>query len=1290
MKKRDRGGVEMQNELMEKLEGLPCAYMLVASDDDGTILYANDACYELLGCTNKEFQLKYGMRFSALLAVQDYLKVQQFLTSEQQQLRNLELLPQGKKATPTWVSASIKKHPELACYYVLLFPIQAYKQQEQDLKIMGDKIIHILQNTYLDIIEFDPETYTIKKHTGKTYFKSDTLEGQDVRNLIHSLIHEQDVSIFNNCCRKMECVPTDTSQGFKSACEVRLQTLQKEYTWTRLTSMRYQEHENEPYGIVIFANINAEKEATIKYVEQSLFYQAMLSAQSGYGHVDLSEDRITKVGGIWNLYNEFIDNKSYSEIFTSFIHKIVFTEDREHYINVMDANSIIKSYENGITHLGCEFRRIVDQNCLSWMEIAIYPFENPINHHIMALMYLRNIDEKKKQGQAVVRHMQYDDLTKLLDKEFVLDKIVEYLEHGGEQENNILLIVDIDGLRTINEAHGYLIGDQVIKKLGTSITKAFRKRDILGRYDGDKFIVLLKDIDDFQFHTCLDRLYELIETTQDPKYQVHIGVAFINGKEDIESCIRHANEALYQAKKNHLAFAIHDAKDEQQAKISDIEALDEEDQEILQTLKYVKNNAMESFETLLGKQGEIAYLVHPKTYELLIGNQAFYSRFGLQAEHCKGKTCYELLHHRKDPCPFCQKANWTSDRYYMYRDYNEVLEQEFLIKNKLISWKGNTTLLAIAVDLSNDKSIAASLENDATEANAIINGVQNMQKANGYEEIMHQALEAIGNYFKADCVRFWRMEHKKIDAEDTLTFARSHIAMSMIQVESQDADAINAWLEDHKWASEIMIESQEFMMLESYSMYQLMKRKQINNTRWLTLRDESKTLGLIEINNMNVNFQNQSFMTSLMTFITNELNKQQMMENIIYQANHDALTGLLNRSRYDADLKSFNEELVTSVAVIAANINDLGTINANLGTKAGDDYLRYLADCLSDIFKKATIYRLNGDEFQIILTNTSTEQVEKSIQRLHKKLKSFAKFSVSTGYAWDCIEKKVQPLIQTAIQSMMVNKQNYYLQMNNNRDNEHLDIQNQLIKSLDHGDYFVYLQPKFDIRIHQVVGAEALIRYRDEAGNIVPPIKYVPLFEKNGLIRYIDLFVFKEVCKILERWRSKDTLCPVISLNFSRMTMLEYDLIELMDEIVSNYQIEKKYIEIEITESYADVGKAALYQSAKRIHDAGYAIALDDFGVDYTNLSILSDIDVDVVKIDKSLIHSITLQKKNQIILKDVIQMCRDLNVEIIAEGVEQEEQRDLLKSLGCYLIQGYLYSKPIGIQEFEAKFLKG
>lgn len=1275
--------------LNEKLNGLPCAYAIIKNDSDGTIIFANDIFYRIINSTQLDLAYRYGMRFSAILPVDDYMVIQNYLNEEHPKPLRMELPLKVGDDSEVWTLAAFQKSDVSDYYYALFVDIANFVQMKEERAIYEMKMKNIFEYANFDMIDFCIDTWQIVQCQCNMYFNN---ENKCDTTIQHCLLEDDWVlpeyhQLIQNCIE--ETKKSTSMNRSRNVCEVQMRNRQDEIVWTKLTFITYLVNEKK-YGVLILTNIHAEKVATENYIEQSLFYQSMLNAQDAYGHIDITANCFMKMGGLWNLYNELINKISYSELYRSFIEKVVHPDDRAHYIDVMSCENITNSYENGITSLGCEFRRIVDQNKMHWMKIVIHPFRNPLNQHIMALMFIYNIDEQKKQLRTIATSAaQYDSLTKLYNRKTSSELIAHYLYHMHEQEICAVIIIDINNFRTINQNEGYMIGDKILLYLSNVITTVFRKRDIIGRYGDDEFIVLLKDVERVRLEKRLEKLFQIIAQQTELGFTICAGIVYAKQGDSMVNCIKQATIALYEAKKKKGTY-IFFHNDE-----SILQSLDEDEQ-----FQALMNQEMlveaeegykhdHSFDGFLSTEGDIAYLVNPRSYELILGNQSFYSRVGLTPDECIGRPCYEIIHKRQHPCPFCQKANWTTDKYNMYRNYNNALEQDFLVKNKLVSWNGETTLLAFAIDLSNDKSVVDLVDSGTTEDNYILNGIQNMQQADSIKNVIYHALETIVNYFRADGAHYWKYSQEEHNVSSYVNYSKADEVVNWEFATQQDEAAISTWINKQKWRDSVNIENPETMMLESYEMYQMMMRRKLNNSRWFRVFDNELTeLGLIEIDNISINFQNVSFMMSFLTYMVTELKTRMLVENIKYHAKYDPLTGLLNRSSYEYYESSYDEEAVDSIAVIAADINGLSSINAMKGSTIGDYYLKQLGKYLREIFEGNSIFRLSGDEFQVILSNTTAEKIEYDIDTLHHKLEEFGLFTVSTGYALDSIEKKLKSVSEYATQSMLQYKRVYYSRMQGESDKGHYIVQNELLDNLKRGDYEMFLQPKVNSKTGDVLGAEALVRYRDKNGGIVPPNKYISQFEKDGLIRYIDLFMFEEVCKVLERWTKQGITCPIISLNFSRITMTENNLTSILEAIITKYQVSRKYIEIEITESFADVGKVLLYQSAKRIHKAGYAVALDDFGTDFTNLSILSDIHVDVLKIDKSLIHSMVVQSKNQIILKNVIQMCRDLDIEVIAEGVEDKEQCELLKTLGCYMIQGYLYSKPIPMNEFERDFL--
>ena len=275
------------------------------------------------------------------------------------------------------------------------------------------------------------------------------------------------------------------------------------------------------------------------------------------------------------------------------------------------------------------------------------------------------------------------------------------------------------------------------------------------------------------------------------------------------------------------------------------------------------------------------------------------------------------------------------------------------------------------------------------------------------------------------------------------------------------------------------------------------------------------------------------------------------------------------------------------------------------------------------------------------------------------------------GSSWSGDEPDVSGLMNHADQLMYIAKQNYYKTTYNLSKHYRPETYQQLMEALKENRFTVYIQPKADLESGRILGGEALIRYLHPQMGVIPPARFVPVLENEHLIRVIDLFVLDEVCQMQQRRQRQSRNAAVLSLNFSRLTLLEENMALEVEKILSRYDFDPSLIEIEITETVGEIEKETLrtvIQSLKRLH---LRISLDDFGTKYTNLSMLTVADFDVLKLDRSLIQGLVDSAQNQIIVASIISMCHQLGVSVIAEGVETEAQRDKLRQLGCSLGKG-------------------
>lgn len=245
--------------------------------------------------------------------------------------------------------------------------------------------------------------------------------------------------------------------------------------------------------------------------------------------------------------------------------------------------------------------------------------------------------------------------------------------------------------------------------------------------------------------------------------------------------------------------------------------------------------------------------------------------------------------------------------------------------------------------------------------------------------------------------------------------------------------------------------------------------------------------------------------------------------------------------------------------------------------------------------------------------------------------------------------------------------------------------------AIEQDEFVVYLQPKFEIREEKIVGAEALIRWNYKNEEFLYPSRFVPFFEKDGSIGKIDDIVLHKVCRAFVKWKEEGSPLYPISVNISRSQLYDKNLITHLTEIVDSYQVSHSLIDFELTESATYDNMDQLIQALQDLRERGFKISMDDFGTGYSSLSLLTEMPLDTLKIDKSFVDKVGTaeqKEKDLAVMRHIVSLAKELRFVCLAEGAESKSQVDILRALGCEVIQGYYYSKPVSMEEYEEKYL--
>ena len=426
-------------------------------------------------------------------------------------------------------------------------------------------------------------------------------------------------------------------------------------------------------------------------------------------------------------------------------------------------------------------------------------------------------------------------------------------------------------------------------------------------------------------------------------------------------------------------------------------------------------------------------------------------------------------------------------------------------------------------------------------------------------------------------------------------------------------------------------------------------------------------------------------------------------EKLYHMANFDVLTGLVNR-RYLLDqlernlqqAKRSNEPL----AIMFIDLDGFKLINDSLGHQTGDYVLSVVSERLKECVRDADVVaRMGGDEFIILFPQIKNSQnivqiAEKILTQIIKPISMINGdnfISASIGIAiFPNDASGSEELVQNADTALYrakdkgKNTYQFFSPEMNRYAIERFSFQSKLHTALDKNEFLVYYQPQYDTIEKQLIRIEALARWKQGGKTFIEPEDFIPIAEETGLINVIGEFIMRTVCEQGKKWLNEGLLNFPISINISSNQLHRPDFINNFHSILEKTGFPPNYLEVELTESIFIENVKDIQDKFKQLKSMGCYLAIDDFGVKYSSLSYLKILPLDKFKIDKSFMKDIPGDSKGADIVKAIIAMGHSLNVEIIAEGVETEEQVNFLKENGCTQIQGYYFSYPVSADDLQ------
>lgn len=424
------------------------------------------------------------------------------------------------------------------------------------------------------------------------------------------------------------------------------------------------------------------------------------------------------------------------------------------------------------------------------------------------------------------------------------------------------------------------------------------------------------------------------------------------------------------------------------------------------------------------------------------------------------------------------------------------------------------------------------------------------------------------------------------------------------------------------------------------------------------------------------------------------------LEFLYQRTFHDALTGVKSEVYLNMFMgNAMKNGTFYDYCSNFINIKNMKLLNSRYSSKVGDELIVDFAHELEKITGVfACVARLGGDNFLVFIHGSKEEEFLEKLKNITVNHimpngeEVPVKIECRVGY--DYMKPGYNPsdaLSHTSTALNHAKKNNYsdFLEFEEKMlvETIHLKaLEESVPNALKNEEFVVYYQPKVDISNPDkfvIKGAEALVRWLKD-GKMISPGEFIPLLEKNGKIEDVDFYVFERICKSIKKWELHGIAPVQVSSNFSRRHLRNPNFAEDVVAIIKKYDVDPKYLEIEITESYDIEDMEALTKFEHRMHELGVDMSVDDFGSGFSSLKMVKKIAADTIKLDKSIIDGVGFDKKDdEVIVRHIIRMIKELGKNIIAEGVEYKEQADFLRNNGCNHIQGFLFAKPMPREEF-------
>lgn len=1124
------------------------------------LLYASEALCRLFGKTEPQIAAEVAADPNRLPIGEDGGMAAAMLRRaiREKRLRmEMELRLEDARGGIRWArcNAVLRQMEDGWAVTILQQDITPYRELAGKLRRQEEQLMLAVSRISADVWEYnlDQKMLSTGLSTGMQRILYDVPESQ----IQSGDIHPDDAETARTMYREM------ASGASQVDYTLRMKTAGNIYSWRKCSFSVIFDHDYQPVRAVgIITDISDEMETRRRY-QQERQYRAALSLRTVTTvDIDVTADTFVRQFVAPGSRMTGADAKSFTEFVRVLCERCVHPEDRNRMRQVLDSACLQRALQSGEREIELDYRSYyLATQQYGWLKMTIHLFRDQENGHVCGVLYVRDIDEKKKEELKIRERADHDPLTGLLNRSSFA-ALAENVLQSHKDKRHAFLMLDIDNFKQINDTFGHATGDELLGTIAKKLQTTFRERDLIGRMGGDEFAVFLTDITERD--TVISRAGFLGDAldmqVEEGGYTAHIscsiGIAFApDHGNTVRTLYANADQAQYRAKrsgKNRTAVFGEEDSSEEDGLAAIASAL---------------------YQKAAEPRRAWARLLH------LVGTRMDADRVMLyQPDPTQSEAGIRL--------------QWTAPGVAEYQEPESGAARS----EALAYWSG-------------------ALENSKTAVvfrREVPSGAADFLTQGGAETVLYLALRRGGK------------DHGML----VLTCIEKH--------------------------------------------------------RLWTAREQKVLMSVAQV--------------LCGQLAEQESGKRQQVDKIC--ALRDPLTQLVN---YDG-FKAQAQVLIANGAaeeyvLVCTDICNMKQLNERHGYAAGDKVLLALAAFYQKI-PNALVTRAFGDHFFVFYpTSMSLALLQQMLEREQQQLCHVLgqeipgmQVALRTGiYRLLPTELDISSALSRANAARQEKQPGIgcrvFTPQLDTRMRQEEEIAHKLPEALTKGEICTYLQPVVNLRNGRIVGAEALVRWQGKEGQIFLPGEFLPLLERAGLIADLDLHMLEGAADwLIERSLQGKMLCPV-SVNTSACTaMLQTKLAETAKRLEAE-NIDPGALILELTEHTFSDNPEQVCQVVQQLQQSGFRTAMDDMGAGCTAVSLLTDLPVDWVKLDRAMLIASQKSERGMDFLRRMVELLKSMGYTVVCEGVETAKEAELLCEIGCDLAQGYFFAAPMPIAEFEVQF---